>query len=460
MRTPASSASKPFEKVLIANRGAVAARVIRTLRAMGIRSVAVYSEADADLPYVGMADEAHLIGPADPRASYLDQNKILEVLRRSRADAVHPGYGFLSENFHFAQRVQDAGATFIGPSPRWIEAMGHKTRARELMERHGAPMVPSTGVLRGDLQAILDEVAAIGFPVLVKPAAGGGGIGMQAAHDVGQLARALEQARSMAERSFGNSELYAERLCVRPRHIEFQMLADRHGAVRHLFERDCSVQRRHQKVIEESPAPNLPRKDLDDAAQRFADVLGEIGYDVIGTVESLYDASFGFSFLETNTRLQVEHAVTEEITGIDLVAAQVRLAAGETLGSVLPSDVRIDGHAIEARIYAEDPVRFFPSPGTLSVFQPPEGTGVRIESGYAQGNVVTPSYDPMLAKVIAHAATREQAIAKLSEALAAFEVKGVKTNTPFVLRILGSEAFASGQVHTGLAMDTLSDQRK
>ena len=444
-----------FHKVVVANRGAVAARVIRALRQMGIASVAVYSEADRHLPYVAQADEAHAIGPADPRASYLNQEAILAVVQKTGADAVHPGYGFLSENHAFASEVQRRGAVFIGPSPRWIEAMGHKTRARELMARHGAPMCQSSGVLQGTPDEMLAQAASIGFPVLVKPAGGGGGIGMLAAHDRAQLAKAIEQARSMAQRSFANADIYVERLCTRPRHIEFQILADRHGAVRHLFERDCSIQRRHQKVLEESPAPQLPRALLDATAARFTDVLAQLPYDVIGTVETLYEEELGFSFLEMNTRLQVEHAVTEEITGVDLVQSQIRLAAGETLAAVIPHQPAIDGHAIEARVYAEDPVRFFPSPGTLGTFVPPAGPGIRVETGYAAGNEVTPYYDPMLAKVIAHAPTREAAIRKLSDALSAFEIQGVKTNIPFVQRILAFEDFAAGLVHTGQANDLL-----
>jgi acetyl-CoA carboxylase biotin carboxylase subunit len=291
--------------------------------------------------------------------------------------------------------------------------------------------------------------------VLVKPAGGGGGIGMLAAHDRAQLARALEQAGSMAVRSFANADLYVERLCERPRHIEFQVLADRHGAVRHLFERDCSLQRRHQKVLEESPAPLLPRALLNATADRFTEILSALRYDVIGTVESLYEDALGFSFLEMNTRLQVEHAVTEEITGVDLVVSQIRLAAGETLASVIPNDPVITGHAIEARVYAEDPVRFFPSPGRLRRFALPGGRGIRVETGYAEGNDVTPHYDPMLAKVIAHAPSREEAIRNLSEALSGFEVEGVKTNIPFVQSILKFEDFVAGRVSTGQANDVL-----
>lgn len=427
---------------------------------MGIASVAVFSEADKHLPYVAQADEAYAIGPSDPRASYLNQEAILGVVEEARADGVHPGYGFLSEDFGFASEVQRRGAVFIGPSPRWIEAMGHKTRARELMARYGAPMCQSTDVLRGTPDEMLVQASSIGFPVLVKPAGGGGGIGMLAAHDGSQLAKALKQAQSMAERSFANADIYVERLCIRPRHIEFQILADRHGAVRHLFERDCSIQRRHQKVLEESPAPLLPRTVLDAAANRFTEVLAELKYDVIGTVESLYEEELGFNFLEMNTRLQVEHAVTEEITGVDLVEAQIRLAAGEKLGTVIPVEPTISGHAIEARVYAEDPVRFFPSPGKLSEFVLPSGLGVRVETGYAAGTEVTPFYDPMLAKVIVHATTRGEAIRKLSEALSRFEIRGVKTNIPFIQRILGFDDFVAGRVNTGQASEVLATQQK
>jgi len=442
-----------YGKVMVANRGAVAARVLRALRQMGIRSVAVYSEADRGLPYLEMADETHAIGAPPAAASYLNQDALLDVLRRSGADAVHPGYGFLSENAGFARRVVEAGADFVGPSPQWIEAMGHKTRGRELMARHGLPMAPSSGLLDGDEARTLEAARGIGFPVLVKPAGGGGGIGMITAHDESGLARAVAQARSMAARSFGNDELYLERLMVRPRHIEFQVLADRHGEVRHLFERDCSIQRRHQKVIEESPAPGIDTGTLDAHAGRICDVLARMGYDVIGTVETLYEPATGFNFLEMNTRLQVEHAVTEELTGVDLVAAQLRLAAGQRIAEVLPEPPRRRGHAIEARIYAEDPVRFYPSPGPLERFRLPAGPGVRVETGYAEGGRVTPYYDPMLAKVIVRAGDRPQAIARLAQALDATEIAGVKTNIPFIRAVLDSEAFRTGAIHTGLAQD-------
>ncbi|MDB5758134.1 MAG: biotin carboxylase [Burkholderia sp.] len=445
-----------FQKVVVANRGAVAARVIAALRALGIASVAVYSEADRDLPYLAMADESHAIGPAAPAASYLNQDALLDVVRRSGADGLHPGYGFLSENPRFATRIIEAGCGFIGPSPKWLEAMGHKTQARQLMAKYGMPMGASSGILSGGWEERLAAARAIGFPVLVKPATGGGGIGMLPAHSEEELAAALERAASLAHRSFGNAELYLERLMLKPRHIEFQVLADRYGAVRHLFERDCSVQRRHQKVIEESPAPNIDRAAIAATADRITGILAELGYDNIGTVETLYDPAAGYAFLEMNTRLQVEHAVTEEVTGIDLVQSQIRLAAGERLDQVLPADITPRGHAIEVRVYAEDPKRFLPSPGPLRVFRPPSGPGIRVETGYAEGNTVTPFYDPMLAKLIAHGATRQQAISRMEDALAMFAVEGVKTNIAFVRQVLADEAFRAGAIHTGLAADVLA----
>ncbi|RYF79916.1 MAG: biotin carboxylase [Comamonadaceae bacterium] len=445
-----------FKKVLVANRGAVAARVIRALRQMGIASVAVHSEADAGLPYLAQADEAHAIGPAAPQQSYLNQQRLLQLMQDTGCDALHPGYGFLSENAGFASAVHAAGATFIGPSPRWIEAMGHKTRARALMAAHGMPVAPSTEVLHQLDEAALTQARAIGFPVLVKPAGGGGGIGMLPARDEAELQRAFAQATSVATRSFGSADLYLEKLVEQPRHIEFQILADRHGSVRHVFERDCSVQRRHQKVIEESPAPGLPRDEALAMARHVAGLLQGLGYDVIGTVEMLYTPALGFMFLEMNTRLQVEHAVTEAVCGIDLVQAQVRLAAGERLDAVLPDEIQPRGHAIEARIYAEDPVRFFPSPGLLERLNLPAGPGLRVETGYAAGCRVTPDYDPLVAKLIAHADTRAGAIERLRAALHATDIAGVKTNIPFLLRMLDQSDFAQGRVHTGLAQHLLA----
>ncbi len=439
-----------FSKVLVANRGAVSARVLRSLKSLGVRTVAIYSDADRDLPYVSMADECYSVGQSDPRASYLNQEVLLDVLKRSGADGLHPGYGFLSENASFAQRVNDSGSHFIGPSPRWIEAMGHKTRARDLMAAHGMPMGMSSALLDESEQRTLEEGRRIGYPVLVKPAGGGGGIGMLVARDGDQLLKAVAQARSLAQRSFGSGELYLERLVDKPRHVEFQILADRHGNVRHLFERDCSTQRRHQKVIEEAGAPAIPSAALAATANTVTRILTDLKYDVIGTVETLYDGAGNFHFLEMNTRLQVEHAVTEEVTGIDLVSAQVRLAWGDRLSDVLPPIVEMQGHAVQARIYAEDPIRFFPSPGRLDTLRFATGEGIRVEAGYAQGNVITPFYDPMIGKLIARGNTRAEAVARLLGALDDTVVEGVKTNIDFVRKVLQSPEFAAGEVHTGL----------
>ncbi len=443
-----------FRKVFVANRGAVAARVIRALREMNIHSVVGYSEADADLPYVAQADAAVLLGPASPAESYLHIDRVIAAALSVKADAIHPGYGFLSEHAGFARKVRDAGMTFIGPSPQWIDAMGHKTRARETMARQGMPMCPSSGLLTGSLAEQIEKAQAAGFPMLIKPAAGGGGIGMIPVDHVEALPDALAKARGLAERSFGNGELYTERLFMRPRHIEFQMMADNFGAMQHLFERDCSLQRRHQKVIEEAGAPGVARAIVDQMASQATHILKTIGYDNIGTIETLYDPQAGFSFLEMNTRLQVEHGVTEEITGIDIVQSQIRLAAGARLADVLSArPAEPQGHAIQARIYAEDPWRFLPSPGVLKSFHLPSSPGIRIETGFGEGNRVSSSYDPMLAKVIAHAPNRASAIALLKDALSACNIEGVKTNIPFLVAALADDEFCGGAVHTHLAND-------
>lgn len=439
-----------FNKIIVVNRGAVAARVLRALNAMNIPSVAVYSEADHHAPYLEMASQTFAIGPAPARESYLNQDTIIEVLKKSGADGLHPGYGFLSENAGFAQKVIDTGAQFIGPSPKWIDAMGHKTRARDLAAQYGMPMSQGSEVLPDDNDAIIAAARKIGFPVLVKPAGGGGGIGMLPAKDEAELLTAVERSRSMASRGFGTTEVYLEKLIERPRHVEFQILGDQHGGAMHLFERDCSTQRRNQKVIEEAPGPLIPRDKAVAVADQIAGIMRTMGYDNIGTVEMLLGADGSFNFLEMNTRLQVEHGVTEEVTGVDLVRAQIRSAAGEKLGDILPGQAEIKGHAIQARVYAEDPKNFFPSPGKLTVFRPPEGDGIRIDTGYAEGRDVTPHYDPMIAKVIARAATREAAIDKLIEALEGFDIQGLKHNIPAVVNILRSGPFREGRVHTGI----------
>jgi acetyl-CoA carboxylase biotin carboxylase subunit len=445
-----------FSKVLVANRGAVAARVLRALNDMKIPSVAVYSDADANAPYLEIASETVRIGAAPARESYLNRDALIAALQQTRADAVHPGYGFLSENAAFAERVQAAGVHFIGPSPRWLADMGHKAKARELATRYGLPVGRGSGVLSRDKDAILSAAAAIGYPVLVKPAGGGGGIGMIPARTPEELPGAVERAAALCERAFGTADIYLERFVERPRHVEFQILADQHGNAAHLFERDCSVQRRYQKMIEEAPAPAVDRSAIDATAARLADQLATAGYDNIGTVEMLMDAGGELAFLEMNTRLQVEHGVTEEITGVDLVRAQIRSAAGERLADILPAKIEKSGHAIEARVYAEDPKRFFPSPGKLGVFRPPAGAGIRIETGYGEGRDVTPHYDPMLAKVIVHRATRDEARTALMDALRDFGIAGVKSNIPALLAVLDSDEFTSGRPHTGLVGEVMA----
>lgn len=443
-----------FGKVLVANRGAVAARILRCLNSMNVASVAVYSDADAGAPYLELATETVRIAEGSAQRSYLDQNAILDAARATGVDGLHPGYGFLSENAGFAQAVCDAGIAFIGPSPRWIEAMGHKARARELAEASGLPVCRGSGVL--DRNADATEIArSIGFPIMVKPAGGGGGIGMLPVRNEGELAAAIEKASSLAMRGFGNGDVYLERLLERPRHIEFQVLGDRHGGLRHLFERDCSVQRRNQKIIEEAPAPFLPRPMLGELADRVAASLRKLGYDSIGTVEMLMGADGTFTFLEMNTRLQVEHGVTEEVCGIDLVAAQIRSAAGERIAAILPDDIVVRGHAIEARICAEDPVKFFPSTGCLNTFRFPNGPGIRVETGYGEGRTVTPLYDSLLAKLIVHAPMRAAAIADLIATLENTEIAGVKTNIPAILRLLRALPFQDGPFDTGLVADTI-----
>lgn len=446
-----------MKRVLVANRGAVARRVIRALRQLGIESVAVYSDADKDLAYLQEADFSCNIGAASPMQSYLNQQALLDAALKYRVDALHPGYGFLSENADFAQMVQDAGICFIGPSPSLIRLLGHKTQARAIMREHDMPMVGSSEVLGEDLDQVRREADRLGYPLLIKPASGGGGIGMLPLHSAEQIATEWPRARAIAERSFGRSDLYLEQLLESPRHIEFQILADRYGGVRCLYERDCSTQRRHQKILEEAPAPSLDRRQVQDMADKLTQILQALNYDIIGTVEMLYTPRTGFAFLEMNTRLQVEHAVTEEVTGVDLVVAQIRLAAGERIEHVLPEAATLEGHAIEARVYAEDPVRFIPSPGVLAEFEFPEMEGLRIETGYQPGARISSYYDPMVAKVIAYASTRHAAIDKLSLALRSTRISGIKTNIPFVLRVLDDASFRAGSVSTDIVQRILAE---
>jgi acetyl-CoA carboxylase biotin carboxylase subunit len=444
-----------LDSVLVANRGEIARRVLRTARRMGIRTVAVYSDADADLPYVREADEAVHIGPSQPARSYLDAAALIEAARKTGARSVHPGYGFLAENADFARQVIAAGLTWVGPDPGAIEQMGDKIRARNLMEQAGVPVSPGTREPVTDVNAAVTEAERIGYPVMVKAAGGGGGIGMGAAADEAGLRAAFETARSRAMRFFGSPAILLERYVERARHVEVQILGLADGRVLALGERDCSVQRRHQKVAEETPSPGVSA-GLRERMLAAAVQAGEaVGYRGAGTVECLVDADTGsFVFLEMNTRLQVEHPVTELVTGIDLVEQQFLVAAGEPpsfdpapfeLGTVRPA-----GHALELRIYAEDPVRFLPGPGTITEWAEPAGDGVRVDAGYQAGNTVTPFYDPLLAKLCVHGADRAQALDRAREAVAAFRITGPKTNLAFHADLLTSPEFVSGDYDTSL----------
>jgi len=434
----------------VANRGEIARRVIRTASRMGIRSVAVYSDADADLPYVGEADEAVRIGPAQPAQSYLDATAVIEAATRTGAASVHPGYGFLAENADFARKVIAAGLIWVGPDPAAIEQMGDKIRARNLMEQAGVPVSPGSREPVTDAVAAVAEAARIGYPVMVKAAGGGGGIGMGVAADDQALRAAFETARSRAERFFGSPEILIERYVERARHVEVQILGLADGTVVALGERDCSVQRRHQKVAEETPSPGVSgelRARMLAAAVRAGEA---VGYRGAGTVECLVDSDAGtFVFLEMNTRLQVEHPVTELVTGIDLVEQQFLIASGARV-SFDPQAVVPSGHAIELRVYAEDPVRFLPRPGTITGWSEPSGEGVRVDAGYTAGNTVTPFYDPLLAKLCAYGGSRDEALARARDAVAAFTVTGPKTNLPFHAELLDSAEFVSGDYDTSL----------
>ena len=439
-----------LESVLVANRGEIARRVIRTVRAMGIRSIAVYSEADAGLPFVREADEAVLLGPPPPARSYLDIEAVISAARRTGASAIHPGYGFLAENPAFAARVIAEGLTWIGPPPSAIEQMGDKINARNLMEQAGVPVAAGSREPVTDVAAALAEAGRIGYPVMVKAAAGGGGIGMSAAADATELRSSFETARSRAERFFGSPAILLERYITRARHVEVQILGLSDGRVVALGERDCSAQRRHQKVAEEAPSPGITPA-LRDRMLAAAVLAGRaVGYRGAGTVECLVDtAAHDFVFLEMNTRLQVEHPVTELVTGIDLVEQQLLIAAGQPV-SFDPLAVAARGHAIELRVYAEDPRRFLPSPGVITEWAEPAGPGIRVDAGYAAGNEVTTFYDPLLAKLCVHGASREEALALAAEAVSAFVITGPKTNLPFLAELLASDEFASGAYDTSV----------
>jgi len=447
-----------FKKILIANRGEIAVRVIRACHEMGIAAVAVYSDVDRAALHVRKADEAYPIGAPAASESYLNIQKILDVAKRSGADAIHPGYGFLSENAKFARACADAGVKFIGPTAAAMDAMGSKTRARQAMERAGVPFVPGTSRGLESFEQAEQVAARIGYPVMLKAAAGGGGKGMRLVHAPEELKSALEGARSEAERSFGDSEVYIEKAILNPRHIEMQVLADEQGNTVYLGERECSLQRRHQKVVEEAPSPIVDpdmRRRMGEIAVRVAQAAG---YTNAGTVEFLVDQQKNFYFLEMNTRLQVEHPVTELITGLDLVHLQIHIANGERL-PFTQNDVMIRGHAIECRIYAEDPDNnYFPSPGKITLLLLPSGPGIRRDSGMYEGWTVPMDYDPLLAKLIGYGTDREQAIGRLTRALNEYFVGGIKTNISLFRRILGNPDFRAAKMDTGF-LDRLLKQK-
>ena len=456
--TDSPASPSPIRKVLVANRGEIAVRVMRTCQERGIATAAVYSDPDRAAPHVRLADEAYHIGPAAASQSYLVQERILEVAQQSGADAIHPGYGFLSENAAFAEACAEAGIAFIGPPPEAIRAMGDKTAARTLMEDAGVPMAPGTTDAVVDAEDGSRVASEIGYPVLIKAAAGGGGKGMRIVHQPESFQRSMEMAQSEAQSAFGDGRVFIEKYIQEPRHIEFQILADQHGNTVHLFERECSIQRRHQKVIEEAPSSILTpevRREMGEAAVAAADACG---YTNAGTVEFLVDTDLDYYFMEMNTRLQVEHPVTEWVTGVDLVAEQIKVAQGEEL-SFAQDDLSIHGHAVESRVYAEDPAsNFLPDPGPLHRHAPPSGFGVRVDAGVEEGGEVLIHYDPMISKLTTWGRDREDAIDRMVRALDEYEIAGVTTTIPFCRFAMNHEAFRSGQFSTHFVDDHFSPE--
>jgi acetyl-CoA carboxylase biotin carboxylase subunit len=445
-----------MKKILVANRGEIAIRVMRTARSMGIGTVAVYSEADRDAPHVRAADEAVCIGEAPSAKSYLRGERIVEVALSLGADAIHPGYGFLSENAGFARRVAESGLVFIGPGPEAIHTMGDKLAAKEAVRAYDIPMVPGTDHAISDLGEAQEVAASIGFPILIKAAAGGGGKGMRIVDSEGELKSQIQRAMSEAQSAFGDGSVFIEKYIRSPRHIEIQVMADSHGNIVHFFERECSIQRRHQKVVEEAPSSVLTPELRDRMGQAAVNVARACGYVGAGTVEFLLDSEHNFYFLEMNTRLQVEHPVTELITGHDLVALQIRVARGEAL-PLKQEDLRITGHAVELRVYAEDPLNdFLPSVGTLSTYRLPEGPGIRVDNGFEEGMQVPIYYDPMLAKLITYGPDRQAAIQRMLEAICMYRVEGVQTTLPFGAFVCGHTAFRSGNFNTHFVQDYYS----
>lgn len=445
--------SDSIQKVLVANRGEIALRVMRTCKSMGIKTVAVYSRPDRFSPHVLMADESVFIGEAASSQSYLVVDRIIDAAKQTGADAIHPGYGFLSENASFSARCESEGIIFIGPSPRSIELMGDKTSARKLMESAGVPLPPGTTTALKSTEEAVATADEIGYPVLIKAAAGGGGKGMRIVYEPSEIEAAVKTARSEAKNAFGDDRVYVEKYLEEPRHIEFQILADKHGKTLHLYDRECSIQRRHQKVVEEAPATVLTAELRAEMAKAAVTAAASCDYFGAGTIEFLVDKHRNFYFLEMNTRLQVEHPVTEYITGLDLVEWQIRVAQGEKLPFV-QNDIKINGHSIECRVCAEDPAeQFLPSTGILTEHKIPAGPGVRVDSGVVEGQEVTINYDPLLSKLVVHAANRELAIRKMDDALAEYKISGLRTTIPFCRFVMQHEDFKAGTYDTHFIKD-------
>jgi len=437
-----------IQKILVANRGEIALRIMHTIRRMGIQSVAVYSEADRLSPHVMYADEAICLGAPPSNQSYLDGDKIIKFALERKVDAIHPGYGFLSENAAFAQKVKDAGIVFIGPGPDAMRTMGSKLAAKECVKKYNIPMVPGIDKAIEDVAAAKKIAASVGYPVLIKASAGGGGKGMRVVENEADLEEQMQRAISEATSSFGDGSVFIEKYVSSPRHIEIQVLADNFGNTVHLFERECSIQRRHQKVIEESPSSILTPEIRSKMGEAAVMVAKSCQYTSTGTVEFLMDDQLNFYFLEMNTRLQVEHPVSEMITGIDLVEEQIRIARGEPL-RFSQDEIVMNGHALELRVYAEDPLNnFLPSIGTLEKYQKPEGEGIRVDDGYTEGMQIPIYYDPMIAKLVTHGANRTEAIQKMKEAIKSFRIEGVSTTLPFGNFVMDHEAFVSGNFDT------------
>jgi acetyl-CoA carboxylase biotin carboxylase subunit len=448
-----------FGKILIANRGEIALRIQRACRELGIRTVVVHSEADTEAKYVKLADESVCIGPPPAAASYLNIPAIISAAEVTDAEAIHPGYGFLAENADFAEKVERSGFVFIGPRPENIRLMGDKVSAKAAMAKAGIPTVPgSEGALPDDPKEIVRIARKVGYPVIIKAAGGGGGRGMRVVHTEAALLNAVNMTRSEAQAAFANPMVYLERYLEQPRHIEIQVLADAHKNVVHLGERDCSLQRRHQKVLEEAPAPELPTKLRDKIGERCVDACRRIGYRGAGTFEFLYEGG-EFHFIEMNTRIQVEHPVTEMVTGVDLVQEQIYIASGEKL-RLRQKDVQIRGHAIECRINAEDPYRFTPSPGRITSYHPPGGPGIRVDSHVYQGYTVPPNYDSMVGKVIAFGATREQALGRMRIALSEMVVEGIQTNIDLHRELLNDTRVLRGGVSIHYLEHKLAQEEK